>query len=83
MRVVLVVRTVVLAMVLAVVVGQLSAAPAAAEPSSFTPRPGPTWNNPRGDYTARNVNMAKVRNTIDSVPRNGVIRIAGLSCAKS
>lgn len=75
-RVVLVSKAMVLALVMAVVVGQLSAAPAAAEPSSFTPRPGPTWNNPRGDYTARNVNMAKVRNTIDSVPRNGVIRIA-------
>ncbi len=61
--------------VLVVVLGCLSAGPADAA-TSFTPRPGPTWNNPRGDYAARNVNMAKVRNTIDSVPRGGIIRIA-------
>lgn len=60
---------------LAVVLGCLSTGPGAAV-TSFTPRPGPTWNNPRGDYAARNVNMAKIRNTIDSVPRGGVIRIA-------
>ena len=61
--------------VLTVVLGCLSTGPVTAA-TSFTPRPGPTWNNPRGDYAARNVNMNKVRNTIDSVPRNGVIRIA-------
>lgn len=65
----------VLAGVLTVGLCELPVAPAAAAPS-FTPRPGPTWNNPRGDDAARNVNMAKVRNTIDSVPRNGIIRIA-------
>ena len=61
--------------VMTVVVGCLSTGPVAAV-RSFTPQPGPTWNNPRGDIVARNVNMAKVRNTIDSVPRKGVIRIA-------
>lgn len=61
--------------VLTVVLGSLATAPVGAA-SSFTPRQGPTWNNPRGDSAARNVNMNKVRNTIDSVPRNGVIRIA-------
>ena len=40
------------------------------------PSCGTDGNNPRGDLAARNVNMAKVRNTIDSVPRKGVIRIA-------
>ncbi|MCW3005363.1 MAG: hypothetical protein JWQ20_4661, partial [Conexibacter sp.] len=61
--------------VLTVVLGALATGPVTAA-TSFTPRPGPTWNSPRGDYAARNVNMNKVRNTIDSVPRNGVIRIA-------
>ncbi|GAA1125100.1 phospholipase D-like domain-containing protein [Nocardioides aquiterrae] len=61
---------VVLAVVLGVTAGPVAAA------SSFTPRPGPTWNNPRGDLAARNVNMWKIRRTIDAVPRGGVIRIA-------
>jgi len=70
-----VLKRVAVVVVLAVVLGSLSTGPVAAV-TSFTPRPGPTWNNPRGDVAARNVNMAKVRNTIDSVPRGGVIRIA-------
>ena len=79
-------KRVVVVVVLAVVLGCLATGPvgAASTPrterpgaaTSFTPRPGPTWNNPRGSYAARNVNMAKVRRTIDSVPRGGVIRIA-------
>lgn len=68
-------RRVAVVVVLTVVLGSLSMGPVTAA-TPFTPRPGPTWNNPRGDYAARNVNMFKVRNTIDSVPRNGVIRIA-------
>ncbi|WP_041546782.1 MULTISPECIES: phospholipase D-like domain-containing protein [unclassified Nocardioides] len=68
-------KRVAVVVVLAVVLGALSSGPVGAA-TSFTPRPGPTWNNPQGDYAARNVNMAKVRNTIDSVPRGGVIRIA-------
>lgn len=68
-------KRVAVVVVLAVVLGCLSIGPGTAA-SSFTPRPGPTWNNPRGDAAARNVNMVKVRRTIDSVPRNGVIRIA-------
>ena len=68
-------RGVTVVVVLTVLLGSLSMGPVSAA-TSFTPRPGPTWNNPRGDSAARNVNMAKVRNTIDSVPRNGVIRIA-------
>lgn len=68
-------KRVAVVVVLAVVMGCLSTVPASGA-TSFTPRPGPTWNNPRGDLAARNVNMNKVRNTIDSVPRGGVIRIA-------
>ena len=68
-------KRVAVVVVLAVVMGALATGPVTAA-TSFTPRPGPTWNNPRGDYAARNVNMWKVRNTIDSVPRGGVIRIA-------
>lgn len=63
------------ALLCSLVVGSLAAGPVSAA-TSFTPAEGPTWNNPRGDYTARNVNMTKVRNTIDSVPRGGVIRMA-------
>ena len=68
-------KRVAVVVVLAAVLGCLSTGPVAAA-TSFTPRPGPTWNNPRGNFAARNVNMSKIRNTIDSVPRNGVIRIA-------
>jgi hypothetical protein len=70
-----VLKHVAVVVVLTVVLGALATGPVTAA-TSFTPRPGPTWNNPRGDYAARNLNMNKVRNTIDSVPRNGVIRIA-------
>ena len=68
-------KRVAVVVVLAVVLGCVSAAPGAAA-TDFTPRSGPTWNNPRGDLAARNVNMWKIRRTIDSVPRGGVIRIA-------
>jgi PLD-like domain len=54
----------------------MTSGPATGAATSFSPAAGGTWNNPRGAYAARNVNMTKVRNTIDSVPRNGAIRIA-------
>ncbi len=51
-------------------VGSASAA------SAYTPEPGALFNNPRGDKEAQNRLAVKLRKTIESAPRNSVIRIA-------
>ena len=62
------------AIVAAVMMVGLVAGPAEAGP--YTPAPGATFNNPRGTSAQKNMNINKVRQTIDSTRSHGVIRIA-------
>ncbi len=46
---------------------------------AYTPRTGPRFNDPSGNAAAQNRSMNHVRQSIQSVPKNGVIRIASYS----
>ena len=50
-------------------------APASATPDNFTPRPGPTFNNPVGGPTARRAIFRKVMRSVNSSPRGSDIKI--------
>jgi phosphatidylserine/phosphatidylglycerophosphate/cardiolipin synthase-like enzyme len=51
--------------------------PAAA--AAFTPANGPRFNNPWGDFPAKERLLTKLRNTIDATPKSATIRIAAYS----
>jgi phosphatidylserine/phosphatidylglycerophosphate/cardiolipin synthase-like enzyme len=44
--------------------------------TAYTPDQGAAFNNPRGTYEAKNRLAIKLRKTINSAPRNSIIRIA-------
>ena len=50
-------------------------APASATPDNFTPRSGPTFNNPVGGRTAQRTIFRKVMRSINSSPRGSEINI--------
>ena len=53
--------------------------PVANQATSFTPRTGATFNNPRGNHDQQRRIFTQVNKTIDAVPRGGIIRVAVFS----
>ncbi len=47
--------------------------------AAYAPKPGPTFNNPRGNRAAKNRILNQVVSAINHTPRHGVIRIAAYS----
>ncbi|MGN6129655.1 MAG: phospholipase D-like domain-containing protein, partial [Nocardioidaceae bacterium] len=47
--------------------------------AAYAPKPGPLFNNPRGDRAAKNRILSHVVSSINHTPRHGTIRIAAYS----